>query len=81
MTLKLVESHKNLIYDVGMHQGQDTDFYLKKGFDVVSFEANPSNAEICRKRFAHAIAAKRLTIVEGAIVENAKSGDKVSTLR
>lgn len=77
MTLKLVESHKNLIYDVGMHQGQDTDFYLKKGFDVVSFEANPSNAAICRKRFADAIAAKRLTIVEGAIVENAKPDEKV----
>ena len=28
----------NLIYDVGLHHGQDTDFYLKKGFDVVAFE-------------------------------------------
>lgn len=71
MNLKPIHINKNLIYDVGMHQGQDTDFYLKKGFAVVGFEANPSNAEICRQRFADAIRANRLTVVEGAIVENA----------
>lgn len=60
----------NLIYDVGLHHGQDTDFYLKKGFDVVAFEANPENAAVCRKKFADAIAAGQLTLVEGAIVEN-----------
>lgn len=31
----------NLIYDVGLHRGEDTDFYLKKGFHVVALEANP----------------------------------------
>lgn len=60
----------NLIYDVGLHHGQDTDFYLKKGFEVVAFEANPENAALCREKFADALAAGRLTLVEGAIVEN-----------
>ena len=32
---------KNLIFDIGMHIGQDTEFYLKKGFCVVAVEANP----------------------------------------
>jgi FkbM family methyltransferase len=71
---------KNLIYDVGMHRGQDTDYYLKRGFSVVAFEANPENAEFCRKRFALEIAEKRLTIIEGAIVENA-SAEKVKFYR
>lgn len=31
----------SIIYDVGMHEGQDTIFYLKKGFKVVAIEANP----------------------------------------
>ena len=61
----------NLIYDVGLHHGQDTDFYLKKGFEVVAFEANPQNAAFCRERFADALASGQLTLVEGAIVENA----------
>ncbi len=60
----------NLIYDVGLHHGQDTDFYLKKGFEVVAFEANPENAAVCREKFADALAAGRLTLVEGAIVAN-----------
>ena len=71
MNLKSVPSDNNLIYDVGMHKGQDTDFYLKKGFKVVAFEANPENIDFCKRRFAQAIEEKRLTIIEGAIVENA----------
>jgi FkbM family methyltransferase len=71
MNLKSTTRDNNLIYDVGMHKGQDTDFYLKKGFKVVAFEANPENINFCKRRFAEAIKDKRLTIVEGAIVENA----------
>lgn len=67
--MKSTPKQKNLIYDVGLHQGQDTDFYLKKGFDVVAFEANPANVEFCKKRFATAISDGRLKIVEGGIVE------------
>ena len=73
MNLKSTPGSKKLIYDVGLHQGQDTDFYLKKGFEVVAFEANPANVDFCKKRFAQAIAEKRLTIVEGAIVENSST--------
>ena len=31
----------DLIMDVGMHRGEDAEFYLKKGFRVVGVEANP----------------------------------------
>src|SRR5687767_2213091 len=62
-----------LIYDVGLHHGQDTDFYLKKGFRVVAFEADPRNAEFCRKRFSEAIVSGHLTIVEGAITEDSST--------
>jgi FkbM family methyltransferase len=57
----------NLIFDVGMHEGEDTDFYLHKGFDVVAFEANPELIARCKARFTGAIAQGRLRIVEGAI--------------
>ncbi|HRI87504.1 MAG TPA: FkbM family methyltransferase [Candidatus Hydrogenedentes bacterium] len=58
----------DLIYDVGLHKGEDTDFYLKKGFRVVAFEADPELAAACRKRFATWIEEQKLVIVEGAIV-------------
>jgi FkbM family methyltransferase len=57
----------DLIFDVGMHFGEDTDFYLRKGFRVVAFEANPDFVQHCRARFSDAIAADRLTIVCGAV--------------
>jgi FkbM family methyltransferase len=66
---KTTAKDPGLIYDVGMHKGQDTDYYLKKGYRVIGFEANPENAAFCRDRFADAVADDRLTIVEGAIAE------------
>ena len=70
---KLLQTEKDpyLVFDVGLHHGQDTDFYLKKGFRVVAFEADPGNAAFCRERFAEALNEGRLTIVEGAITEDA----------
>ena len=57
----------DLIFDVGMHLGEDTDFYLKKGFRVVGFEANPMLVQHCRVRFSDALASGRLVIVDGAV--------------
>ena len=31
----------DLIYDVGMHRAEDTEFYLAKGFRVIAVEASP----------------------------------------
>jgi FkbM family methyltransferase len=68
--------HADLIYDVGMHKGEDTAYYLKKGFRVIGFEANPENAAHCSRRFSEAIARQQLTIVEGAIIETDFSGEE-----
>lgn len=58
-----------LIYDIGMHRGEDTAYYLKRGFRVVGIEADPVHAAFCRSLFADAIAQERLVILEGAIAE------------
>jgi FkbM family methyltransferase len=65
--------HADLIYDIGFHKGEDTAFYLKKGFRVVAFEAHPRLAEQGRELFADAVREGRFTMVEGAIV-GAESG-------
>jgi FkbM family methyltransferase len=66
--MKKGKKNINLIYDVGMHKGEDTEFYLKKGFDVVAFEANPDLVLACQKKFKDEISNGHLVIVEGAIV-------------
>jgi FkbM family methyltransferase len=57
----------NLIIDVGAHIGQDTEFYLAKGFDVVAIEANPILAGRLREKFAESVDAGRLRILNVAI--------------
>jgi FkbM family methyltransferase len=68
--------NRRLIIDVGMSEGNDTAFYLAKGFDVVGVEADPALAAPLRERFAEAIAAGRLRLLERAAA--ARSGALVS---
>jgi FkbM family methyltransferase len=59
------------VFDVGLHDGADTDYYLKKGFSVVAFDADADHVARGRARFAKEIASGRLRIVEGAIASPA----------
>ncbi|WP_339836301.1 FkbM family methyltransferase [uncultured Flavobacterium sp.] len=71
-----MEKRKNLIYDVGMHKGEDTEYYLKKGFEVIAFEANPELVNLCKQKFKKELESKQLTIVEGAIIDPEFDQDK-----
>jgi FkbM family methyltransferase len=53
----------DLIYDVGLHRGEDTEIYLAEGFRVLAVEANPDLAASTRARFEEEIEAGRLTIL------------------
>jgi FkbM family methyltransferase len=61
--------HKDLIYDVGMHKGEDAEFYLRKGFRVIAFEANPDLVNFCKNRLKEYIDRGQLVIIEGAILD------------
>jgi FkbM family methyltransferase len=66
---------QNLIFDIGMHKGEDADFYLKKGFRVIGVEANPDLSDHCAKRFPNACQSGQLTIVNKAIAETSGTID------
>ncbi|MGF1552940.1 MAG: FkbM family methyltransferase [Paracoccaceae bacterium] len=55
------------IFDLGMHRGLDTRFYLDKGFRVVALEANPALVAEARGAFAPEIADGRLAIEDRAL--------------
>jgi FkbM family methyltransferase len=55
------------IFDLGMNNGDDTRFYLSRGFNVVAVEANPVLCENAKCRFAAAINNQRLKIVNAAV--------------
>lgn len=59
----------DLIYDVGLHNGTDTAYYLHRGFRVVAIDANPVLVAAAQERFRIEIAAGRLTVLNIGIAE------------
>lgn len=54
---------ETLIFDIGVNAGEDTSFYLEKGFRVVGVEANPRIFDELQLNFAEAIADGSLTLL------------------
>lgn len=63
--------NKDLIFDIGLHEGEDTEFYLKKGFRVVAVEANPDLSKLVEDKLCKYIESGQLTIVNAAITDKA----------
>lgn len=66
----------DLIYDLGMHHGLDTEYYLRKGFRVVALEARSDFCTDVCVRFAAEVEAGRLTVVQAALAP--RGGETIS---
>jgi FkbM family methyltransferase len=58
-----------IVFDVGMNNGDDTAYYLHKGFNVVAVEANPQLVDNVKIRFREEIRKGRLTILNVGITD------------
>lgn len=56
--------NQNLIFDIGVNKGEDTRFYLDKGFNVVGVEASPVIVEQLKIDFAQELASGRFILEE-----------------
>ena len=56
-----------LIFDLGMNNGDDAEYYLKRNFKVLAIEANPELCDFVNFRFQQAIKSNNLEIVNAAI--------------
>lgn len=65
---------EKLIFDIGMHKGQDSQFYLKRGYKVIAVEANPILAKKNADKFKAYIDTGQL------IIENVGMADKKGVL-
>ncbi len=65
----------DLIFDVGCNNGDDTDFYLRKGFRVVAIDADRDLCHQVSRRFAAEITTGRCEVIYGAVGE--RTGDLV----
>ncbi len=75
---------RDLIFDLGLHEGGDPRFYLDKGFRVVAVEANPQFCDAARQANAgwlvHAILASAFGN-SGRVDEARKAGRVTLTLK
>lgn len=61
--------YADLIYDVGLHNGDDTAYYLALGRRVVAIEADPMLADLGKQRFRNAITLGQLKILNVGIAD------------
>jgi FkbM family methyltransferase len=58
---------KNLVFDIGLHRGEDSEFYLKKGFNVIGVEANSALCEEVSHRFQEEIHSGQFKVINKAV--------------
>jgi FkbM family methyltransferase len=61
---------KNLIFDVGLHTGQDTAYYLKKGYSVLAIDADRDLVDRAREAFSEHVNSGQLTLVNCAVSDH-----------
>jgi FkbM family methyltransferase len=64
-----MKPRSDLIYDIGMFDGKDTEYYLFRGYYVLAVDANPQAIEEAKVRFAKQVQAGRLTLLNVGISE------------
>ena len=64
----------DLVYDLGGFNGDDTAYYLLRGYRVICIEAVPAQADAIRNRFANEIASGQCIILNVAV------GDREGTM-
>lgn len=59
----------DLIYDIGSHKGEDSHFYLAKGFRVVAVDADPRMCAAAAERLRAYVESGQLQVVCAAIAD------------
>jgi FkbM family methyltransferase len=72
------QTRRPVVLDFGLHEGEDTEFYLACGADVIAFEANEALVRRNSARFAPDVETGRLRIVAGAIVPPNFAGTEIT---
>lgn len=60
---------QKVIIDLGCHKGEDSDFYLRKGFRVIGVEASKKMCEVILERFKNHPYSQAFTLLNYAVTE------------
>ena len=68
---------KKIIFDIGAHKGEDSQYYLARGYKVIAFECNPLNIEFLKKRFEKEIKSNEFILETKALLSGGGNNKKV----
>ena len=60
---------RDLVFDIGLHNGDDAAYYLDLGYLVVGVEANPLLAAQCTLRFENEIRQGRMKVINAGVLK------------
>jgi len=60
---------RDLVFDIGLHNGDDAAYYLHLGYRVVGIEANPLLSAQCTLRFKDEIRQGRMTVINKGVLK------------
>jgi FkbM family methyltransferase len=60
---------RDLVFDIGLHNGDDAAYYLDLGYVVVGVEANPLLAAQCTLRFENEIRQGRMKVINAGVLK------------
>ncbi|MEP7007366.1 MAG: FkbM family methyltransferase [Sphingomonas bacterium] len=63
-----------LAFDVGLNNGDDSDYYLKKGYRVIGIDANPSMCHLCKYRFKREVELGLMTVLNFGVSDHKSRG-------
>jgi FkbM family methyltransferase len=65
-----------LVFDIGMYDASDTEYYLSEGYKVIAVEANPSLINSAGIRFKEQVSSGQLVLVNRALSQ--ESGAEIT---
>ncbi len=59
-----------IVYDIGMYDASDTEYFLECGYDVLAVEANPVLAKQALERLDSHVQTGRLRVINAAVADS-----------
>lgn len=69
---------KKIVFDIGAHHGEDSHYYLQRGYNVVAFECDRGNIEVLKLLFHREEQGGMITFDSRAIVSGGGAGKFVT---
>ncbi len=66
---------ENCVFDVGLYDGDDTAYYLHKGYSVVAIDTNPAMVDKAKRRFHAELENGTLSLLNAGITRQAGEQD------